>query len=310
MQHERFVCIKSKITNASVMDYCCKEVESRTNRRTRARVTEDVSISTVTDKPVGWELHTPVFYLLRGDGDELWSTHIRTHTHAHQIVYPTFVSKHDTDVFTDGEEEYIKLVSVYALNKGFKRIDCSCGASIPSSRCQERDIFHCHPSFHSYPYLKRPWYDWVMVKWRNTADDDSKDDEEVDYINIAAHLFLFAKLSDNVDASKLPVIVAVIQSLHLYDPNFDSLLYFAKGDSLDPSGLTVIEATAIQETAFVLPCVKRQGDEFPFAHDAASYFLIFPPRHKWIDIWRIFYDYIYLLYSMQEDATCRRMLHL
>jgi hypothetical protein len=181
------------------------------------------------------------------------------------------------DVFTDGEEEYIKLVSAYALNKGFKRIDCSCGASIPSSRGQERDIFHCHPSFHSYPCLKRPWYDWVMVKWRNTAG--------VDYINIAMCLFLFAKLSDNVDASKLPVIVAMLQSLCLYDPNPDSLLYFAKGDSLDPSGLTVIEVTAIQETAFVLPCVKRQGDEFPFAHDDASYFLIFPPRHKWIDIW-------------------------
>ena len=109
----------------------------------------------------------------------------------------------------------------------------------------------------------------MMVKWQTKDEDHSVKDGKEEYINVATHLFLFAKLSQNDDASKLPVIVAVIHSLKYYEPNQDSVLYFAKGDTLNPSGLTVIEATAIEEAAFVLPCVKRQGDDFPFAHESA-----------------------------------------
>ena len=47
----------------------------------------------------------------------------------------------------------------------------------------------------------------------------------------------------------------------------------------------VIEATAIEETAFVLPCIEQQGDVFPTSQETASYFLVFPPRSEWKDIW-------------------------
>jgi hypothetical protein len=92
-------------------------------------------------------------------------------------------------------------------------------------------------------------------------------------------------LSENEDESKMPLIVAVIHLLQHYVPQHDSLLFFAKGDTLDDNGIVIIEATAIAETSFVLPCVENQGDQFPLTHDAATYFLVFPPRHKWIDIW-------------------------
>jgi hypothetical protein len=92
-------------------------------------------------------------------------------------------------------------------------------------------------------------------------------------------------LSDNENDSIPPKIVAVIHSLTEYHPPQDPLLFFAKGDSLDKGGLDVVEATAIEETAFVLPCVEEQGDDFPTSHDTANYFIVFPPRSQWKDIW-------------------------
>jgi hypothetical protein len=119
-----------------------------------------------------------------------------------------------------------------------------------------------------------------MVKWH--VDDDVAGDKEV---LVAARLFLFARLSDNEDANIGPLVVAVIHSLSQFTPAPDPLLFFAKGDTWDEEGLTVIESTAIAQTAFVLPCVENTGDEFPFSHEHANYFLVFPPRHEWIDIW-------------------------
>jgi hypothetical protein len=79
--------------------------------------------------------------------------------------------------------------------------------------------------------------------------------------------------------------VAVIHSLTEYDLPNDKLLFFAKGDSLDPNGIDVIEATAIEGTAFVLPCVENMGDDFPTSQETASYFLVFPLRSEWIHNW-------------------------
>ena len=214
------------------------------------------------------------------EGNEEWSTHLGTsHTHVHLTVYPNFVSKRNTEVFEDGEEEYVHKVAQHARDKGFQCIDCSCGASIPSSRGHERDILHCHPSFHSYPYLKRTWHDWVMVKWL------IPDGQIEEYVLVAACLLLFARLSSNEDDSIPPTIVVVIHSLTEYVPPNDKLLFFAKGDSLDPNGIDVVEATAIEGTAFVLPCVENPGDDFPTSQETASYFLVFPPRSEWIHNW-------------------------
>jgi hypothetical protein len=118
-----------------------------------------------------------------------------------------------------------------------------------------------------------------MVKW--ILDDEDNDEA----VHVAARLLLFARLSQNEDESKRSMIVAVIHSLQHYVPPHDSLLFFARGDTLDDNGIVVVEATAIAETAFVLPCVQKQGEPFPLTHDAATYFLVFPPRHTWIDIW-------------------------
>jgi hypothetical protein len=73
-----------------------------------------------------------------------------------------------------------------------------------------------------------------------------------------------------------------------FEPPPDSLLFFAKGDTFEEDVIDVIEATStIAETAFVLPCIEEQGDEFPFSHEDAKYFLVLPPQHTWIDVWSL-----------------------
>jgi len=85
--------------------------------------------------------------------------------------------------------------------------------------------------------------------------------------------------------STYPLLSHGIWPLTEYDPPNDKLLFFAKGDSLDPNGINVVEATAIEGTAFVLPYVENPGDDFPTSQETASYFLVFPPRSEWIHNW-------------------------
>jgi hypothetical protein len=229
--------------------------------------------------PSGWELHRAVFSLTRQDNEE-WSTHVSGYTHLHRVVYPNFVSGRPGDIFDDGEDDYVKKLAVYSRDSGYRRIECSCGAFIPSTRGNERDIIQCHPSFHSYPYLKRPWHDWAMVKWLYEDHDDTEE-----YVHVAARSSFFARLSENEQIFKPPKIVAVIHSLSKFLPPQDPLLFFAKGDTLDEGGIDVVEASAIEETAFVLPCVQEMGDEFPISHQTSKYFLVFPPRSDWTSIW-------------------------
>jgi hypothetical protein len=80
-------------------------------------------------------------------------------------------------------------------------------------------------------------------------------------------------------------VVAVIHSLSEYHPPHDPLLFFSKGDTLEEGGIDVVEAATIEETAFVLPCVQEPGDDFPMKHNMAKYFLVFPPRSEWTNIW-------------------------
>jgi hypothetical protein len=286
-QFERFVCTESKIHINKSVEYCGNRKEKRVclgidNDGTIIDNDATSTTTTATEKPAGWLLHKPVFYLTREEDAGEWSTHVAGHTWVDRVVYPNFVSTCHTDYFPEGgeEESYVVKLAQYAMDEGYERIDCSCGASIPSSRVTERDIFRCHPSFHSYPYLKRPWHDWAMVKWSYGDEDDSEE-----FVHVAARLLLFGRLSKNEDDSIPPKIVAVIHSLSEYHPPNDPILFFAKGDVLEEAGIDVVEAVSIQETAFVLPCVKEPGDDFPTTLQTANYFLVFPPRSEWTSIW-------------------------
>jgi hypothetical protein len=233
-------------------------------------------------------MHKPVFFLTKV-GEE-WSTHRGKHTFHNAILYPNFVSSNPGDVFDSGEDLWVRVAVDEANDLGFCRLDISCGAIIPTERVEchggtTQDLFRCHPSFHSYPYLRRSWHDWAMIRWVTDDIPDTASDDDVDAssFNVAARLLLFAKLSDNVDKEIRSKVVAVIQSLSSNNPLPDPLLKFALGDTIDRAP-KVVDATTISSTAFVLPCVSSPTDDFPVNIDEATYFLVMPPRVEWKDI--------------------------
>ena len=70
---------------------------------------------------LGWELHAPIFYFTR-QGDEDWSTHTRTYTHTHLVVYPNVMSTSDTAIFDGEEKDFVMKVAEYARDHGFQSI--------------------------------------------------------------------------------------------------------------------------------------------------------------------------------------------
>jgi hypothetical protein len=220
-----------------------------------------------------------VFHLLKQGGQ--WSTFLGQTTFTNQVVYPNFVSKLQADVFENGESQWVQASVDRADELGFCRVDVFCGAIIPTERVGDRnmkrestDLFRCHPSFHSYPYLRRSWHDWAMIKWKPHDGGDSE-------YTVAARLLLFAKLSQHSGDSTTPArVVAVIHSLSESNQEKDDLLKFAIGDTLDRNAL-VVDADTIASTAFVLPCLEDMTDEFPLEMEKATYFVVIPPRVEW-----------------------------
>ena len=119
--------MESRIQNKESMEAFQAEAdEKRKSSNKRSRRIDSDTTSTDTERPTGWELHRPVFSLTWDDGRQEWSTHLGGHTHMDCIVYPNFVSECETDVFEDGEDEYVNALAGYATDKGFRRIECSC----------------------------------------------------------------------------------------------------------------------------------------------------------------------------------------
>jgi hypothetical protein len=224
-------------------------------------------------------MHKPIFHLTKEGGN--WTTVLGKKTFHNQVIYPNFVSNMEGDVFDSGESEWVQAAVNRADELGFVRVDVSCGAIVPTERVGDRnmkrsstDLFRCHPSFHSYPYLRRSWHDWAMIKWK--AHDGGNSD-----YTVAARLLLFAKLSQHSVENTTPSrVVAVIQSLIESDSQKDPLLKFAIGDTLDRKPI-VVDADTIASTAFVLPCTEEINDEFPLQIDKATYFVVIPPRVEW-----------------------------
>jgi hypothetical protein len=165
-------------------------------------------------------MHRPMFHLSKRQGE--WSTFLRKSTFMNQVVFPNFVSRLEGDIFECGKSKWVQASVTQANESGFSRVDVFCGAIIPTERVGDRNmsrqstyLFRCHPSFHSYPYLRRSWHDWAMIKWQ------PHDGEESDYM-VAARLLLFTKLSQHsVDSTTPPRVVAVIYSLSKSKPEKD-----------------------------------------------------------------------------------------
>jgi hypothetical protein len=275
-QHDRFCIAQSRIENSSLYD----NLESRTSPDSKRQHLEcDDNHSMATTLPSGWRMHKSVFSLSRSG--EQWSTHHGKNTFLNRIVYPNFVSSTPGEVFGNGESLWVVRAVEHADELGYTRIKVCCGASIPTERVERsgqpltNDLFRCHPSFHSYPFLRWSWHDWAMIRWSNNADELVH--------TVAARLLMFAKLSGHNDPATRPRVVAVVQSLSQLNPQPDSLLTFALGYIIDRNPV-LVDVEAIASTAFVLPCVQNPHDQFPVDIDEANYFLVMPPRVDWKNI--------------------------
>lgn len=59
------------------------------------------------------------------------------------------------------------------VNEEYDLIEFFYACGIPSGRDEGgRDIIHCHPNFHSYPWERWSWHNWVMVCWESEEEDN------------------------------------------------------------------------------------------------------------------------------------------
>jgi hypothetical protein len=74
---------------------------------------------------------------------------------------PGCLSQQKEDVFESGEAKWVQASVNRAVDElRFSWVDIFCGAIIPTERVGDQnmsmsstDLFRCHPSFNSYPYL-------------------------------------------------------------------------------------------------------------------------------------------------------------
>lgn len=154
----------------------------------------------------------------------------------------------------------------------YDRVEFSYLSRIPVEEESKSDILlRCDPDYHSYPWERRSWHDWVMVNWSTPTREYQH----------AAKLLLFAKYIDTETGQS--ELRCAIQSLQSSNPCPDNVLPFFVGDHIDRA-VRVIPASMIASVAYVLPTVANPGDRFPKSVDDASYFVVVPPRPEWKEI--------------------------
>lgn len=176
-----------------------------------------------------------------------------------------------------------------ADENGFDMISCHYACQVPTSEKQSHDMFRCDPDYHSYPWKKRSWHDWAMIRWSlDDNDDDIGQGDDAHYYVTAGKLLLWGLLSKkDGDETELNCVVQSLKSEH---PSPHGYLFFANGDEIEDT-FRVVKFQNIESVAFVLPGVpppntnlRNNQDWFSDNPDDHKYFVLFPPRSKWGDI--------------------------
>jgi hypothetical protein len=144
---------------------------------------------------------------------------------------------------------------------------------VPSSNGGYHDTFRCHPNYHPYTYIDRPWYDWAIVKWSTTRGGTGQN---------AAKILLWGTFSNDSDNSE-PANYAAVQGLNKMNPTKDKTLRFGYLDELENTVRVISEKSDFVSVAFVvLPTVKSGTTSFPKSlMDSAKWYLVMPPRSDW-----------------------------
>jgi hypothetical protein len=83
------------------------------------------------------------------------------------------------------------------------------------------ETLRCHPDFHSYPWERRPWHDWVVVNWETPTRSYQQ----------AAKLLLWAQFTES--KTGLRKLKCAVHSLAGATPRKDKSLPFFNGDRIE-----------------------------------------------------------------------------
>jgi len=263
-QHESHVCVSSERTlrRNGWYDVPHGKDDSGTNN-------DDPSVSA---EEIAEKMLKPSAFVFRAELDRTqprargWTIVHDGTRHVSHCLYPTVPGNHGNDwvsaildaAESDPTGEY-NLVEFYF------------SADIPCDVPGKHTIIRCNPDYHSYPWERRSWHDWVMVKWTTGHRE---------YIQ-AARLLLMARYTDTVAGTTKDV--CAINSLVGSAPKPDNLLPFFNGDKIERV-VRVIPMANIFSVAYVLPTVENAGDSFPDNAEEATYFVVIPERSKWMEI--------------------------
>jgi Plavaka transposase len=214
----------------------------------------------------GFRPHRTVFVGIRKRNTTHWHILHGDNTY-NQKVFPVVSGTYG--------DEWVRSIIHFAMDTKdvhYDQIEFFFGCDIPSDSHGKHDTLRCHPDFHSYPWQRRSWHDWIMVNWETTLGR---------FYDHAAKLLLWARLSDSV--SRESELVCAIHSLRSANPTKDSNLPFFVGDRIDRR-VRVIPASMVSSVAYVLPTVEKPTDPFPTSAEDAHYFVVIPPRSTWMHI--------------------------
>jgi len=243
--------------------------------------TREDDTSTRTDKPAGYRPGAVRFSVTQDHESGVWSTHcrVRVFDFPGRTVYPDLTAPVMTqDSVEVNANPWVQCAVDKALSLGFRQVDFAFSCDVPrnndaaaqSTRLGKplHDSFRCSPSFHSYPYLKRPWFDWAIIQWDTGPN--------------AAKVLLWAKFDDG-SRKQAPKLFVVVHPLTKTEAKADSIAFFAKIDKL-AENIQCVEAKTVKETAFVLPTARYRTNTFPRSVEEATWFMVVPPRNEWADI--------------------------
>ncbi len=214
----------------------------------------------------------PSAFIFRAEHDSTepaarsWTIIHNGEQHVSRALYPTVPGSHSNNwVCTILDSAESDPTGEYDTVDFFFSADTPC--DIPG----KHTIIRCNPDYHSYPWERRSWHDWVMVKWTTGQRE---------YVQ-AARLLLMAHFTDAITGRTKDV--CAINSLVGSAPKPDNLLPFFNGDKIE-NVVRVIPTSNIFSVAYVLPTVEKAGDPFPDNAEEASYFVVIPERSKWMEI--------------------------
>jgi len=169
------------------------------------------------------------------------------------------------------------------------RVDFYYYVRTPSLDVRYNDAFRCHPNYHGSTNEIRPWHDWATVQFNLSLPGEAPDLQNGTSKILLWGIVRDTRMEEHATKSGVSIetkdkrLVAATRTMPPWALKRDETLYFARTGILDEA-VDVIDFTAIQETAYVLPINNTREDPFPTCNEQVEAYCVLPPRSTWKDI--------------------------